>query len=159
MYEIFNFNNILGDMVGRVIGLVYIHFILKKNMCFFFCIFYNHWINKETKIKTTLCKCHGFNWYDNLQIRYRIKINKHSGVYSNSYMKAFISYEVLQNAGFRFCLMNHMKFYLTPYGWNVWNTYELGKRMILYLTKLEFLRDRSKWKGRDKFQLDLRRFA
>lgn len=34
-----------------------------------------------------------------------------------------------------------------------------GKKTILDLIKLEFLRDRYKWKGIDKFHLDLQSFV
>lgn len=34
-----------------------------------------------------------------------------------------------------------------------------GKKMILDLIKLEVLRDRYKWKGIDKFHVDLGRFV
>ena len=62
---------------------------------------------------------------------------------------------------FRFCLLNHMKFYPTRYMECM--KYEIhmngGKKIILDLIKLEFLREKYKWKGIEKFHLDLRSFV
>ena len=63
---------------------------------------------------------------------------------------------------FRFCLLNHMKFYPISYIMECMK-YEIhmngGKKKILDLIKLELLREKYKLKGIEKFYLDLRSFV
>lgn len=59
MYEVFDFDDFLGDPVGKVTGLVCVFYLKrkkKKKKAIYISLFYmiyNHWISKKSKSKIT----------------------------------------------------------------------------------------------------------